>query len=107
MPVAEVDIGAPVHAPPSQPANAAPSTATALPQMLTGTLTGTDTWLPPRIDSLPETRGPAPSETRPAVCTEARPSHRAWPFTALPRPLTGSLPRAPTRLPPRIDPLPD
>jgi hypothetical protein len=40
--------------PPWQPASAPPSTAAALPHTFTGMETGTEIWLPPRMEWLPE-----------------------------------------------------
>src|SRR5579863_855920 len=95
-------------APPLQPANASPSTAAALPQTFTGTLTGTLTWLPPPIDSLPEVcqrspRCPPPTCAPPLQPANASPSSAS----ALPQALTGAFTAALPWLPPRIDSFPE
>ena len=81
----EVTVAARAASPPSftddaaalHPANALPSTATALPQTLTGAVIGATTWLPPRIGppgGAVATRAAEPA--RPA--TLARPCTRPW-----------------------------
>src|SRR5690606_32252760 len=96
--------------PPLHPANALPSTATALPQTFTGAVTGATTWLPPRIEPAPEVRlPPAPLPARPT--TLAPPLHPALAppatATAVPHTFTGAVTGATTWLPPRIDPRPE
>src|SRR5690606_31952731 len=97
-------------APPLHPANALPSTATALPQTFTGAVTGATTWLPPRIEPAPEVRlPPAPLPARPT--TLAPPLHPALAppatATAVPHTFTGAVTGATTWLPPRIESAPE
>ncbi len=103
----EGDTAVPVDPSPAQPAKASPSTATALPQTFTGISTGTRTWLPPRMDSLPEVCGPAAELSAPVLPTKAPPTHWARALTALPQTFTGTLTGTRTWLPPRMDPLPE
>src|SRR5581483_3313715 len=101
--------GEPVHAPPTQPDAAPPSTAAELPHTFTGTLTGADTWLPPPIEWLPEVRAPEPPERAAPCCTKAPPAQLACtrPPIALPHTFTGASTGALAWLPPRIEPLPE
>src|SRR6266568_3970803 len=94
-------------APPSHPATASPSSATALPQTFTGALTGAYTWLPPATLESPLVV-PAPP---PLFLTSAPPLQPASALpkiaTALPQALIGALIGAATWLPPATLLLPE
>ncbi len=89
----------------AQPLIARPSTATAFPQTVTGTLTGTSTWLPPATEWLPEVVcDPV------AVLAEAPDSPGAQPLiarpatdTEFPQTVTGTLTGTSTWLPPATE----
>jgi len=91
-----------------QPLIARPSTATAFPQTVTGTLTGTSTWLPPATEWLPEVvcdpvaavfaeaADPDPPGAQPLI---ARPITD----TEFPQTVTGTLTGTSTWLPPATE----
>ncbi len=91
----------------AQPLIASPTTATALPQTVTGALTGTLTWFPPKTEWLPEVvceLADAPladaAVSQPLI---ARPSTAA----AFPQTVTGTLTGTLTWLPPNTEWLPE
>ncbi|MCK2214014.1 hypothetical protein MF672_009450 [Actinomadura sp. ATCC 31491] len=95
--------------PPLQPAKARPTAATALPQMLTGTVIGATTWLPPPTPASPEVwLPPAPV---PVLCTEEPPLQPAVASpkiaTALPQTFSGAEMGAVIWLPPSTEALPE
>src|SRR6266516_415781 len=86
---------------------ASPTTATALPQTVTGAFTGALTWLPPAMEWLPD----VVCELAAAPLADAAGSQPpiARPITAgaLPQIVTGALTGALTWLPPAMEWLPD
>ena len=89
---------------------ASPSTETALPPALTGTLTGAAAWLPPAVESVPDVEDGLAPELPPLASDDvAAPELFASPSTetALPPALTGALTGAEAWLPPPAESAPD